>query len=409
MAKAILFHPRLIRDALNNSIPKKFRQMIKPYQKSRWRKNPPVFIGEEYYENKGQIKHDKLINKLLAECRLHRLRKELSTDLKKYRTVTQGKEKNILKVIDKTATVLGIEKCCDLLGISIRKYFELKEKRNCTPPLYFFCNKRKPNQLTTSEVYKIKEILEEKRFLGLPMSKLSLYAIKEKIVSACYSSWRKIRYIFDIERKPFRRVDKRNKEGIRADLPNELLHSDFTKVEVEGKKYYIFFMIDNYSRFIVNACLAERGDLIQNIIHFKAAMDLAKETKFPLMTIMTDMGSENTANAFREAVIKSGLTHTLAQENGNSSNSMVERAFMSLKQFLRQQTERLTSVNQLKSLLNDFLVNYNFLLPMRLLNCRTPYEAYMSQSPSFIYAESINLAANERRRQNKELQCGCRN
>lgn len=410
MAKGESYHPQFIEDVLNNNVPKKLKILVKPWHKTKWENKRPVYLAEEYYKLKDERSYKTEYLKSLAIIRLYKLRIELSNPYKKH-IVIKGNEKRILRQVNKSTKYYSLKYCCELLGISSRRFLQIQKDeviRKCTPELYFKCNKYKKHQLTTKEVFKIKNILEDVNYISWPVSRLHSYAIRNKIVSASYNSWLMIKNLFEINRDKFKPFNSANKLGIRANVPNELLHTDVSRFILPlNKKVYLFLMMDNYSRYIVNAVIAEKTNHEMNIVHLIQSIKMLDKHEIPPVELMSDKGSENTANSFIQKVKQFGISHVIAQFDKPFSNSMIERMFASLKKFIRNKYKNIEiTVEQLKNGINEFVKIHNFEMPLHK-QFKTPHELYWNLVPKLNYANEIHKAVEKRFHQNSKLKCVC--
>lgn len=413
MAKGESFHPDLIKDTLNGTVPKELEHHIKSYHKSKWSFKKPVYIGSEYYDNLKEKKYKNEYLKSIARERMYRLRIELSKPNKKY-IKTQGNEKRIIKQLKKSERFLSIATCCDLLGLKRKTFMRIQAMHNarqCTAEVYMNCNKRKKNQLTTKEVYAIKDVLQDETLMSWPITRLHLQSCQKGIASACYNSWLYVKNLFEIDRNLLRPIKSKNKKGIRSETPNGLIHSDVCRFVLKlNEKRYLFLSMDNHSKYIINTIIAEKNNKSINIQHFIDTMEIAKENDYPVLQFMTDQGSESDNQEFINAVESYGVTHLLAQTEATpQSNSMVERMFASIRKYIRVKFQNQEiSFNQLKTAIAEFVKIHNFELP--LYNFRkTPSEMYwgVSNIYTFNFKEAFNKAIVNRKYQNSELRCAC--
>ena len=410
MAKGQSYHPRFIQDVLNDSIPAELAYLLKPWQITKWRKNKPVFIGENFY-NLNQKKSFKMeYLKMLAIIRMYKLRFQLSNPHKKL-LVTKNNEKLILRQVYKSNRYLTLRLCCEYLGLSSRKYLALKKEkqiRECTPEVYFKCNKFKKHQLTTTEVFKIKSILEDPTHKSWPISRLHCFCIKNNLATASYNSWLMVKNLFEIDRNSFKPFKSKNKKGLRALQPNEYLHTDVSRFVLQlNKKAYLFLMMDNYSKFIINAVIAEKSNHEINTVHLIESMKTVRQNKLTPIELWSDKGTENTAKDFAKKIKEFGITHIIAQHDNPLSNSMVERMFASIKKFIRNKYKNIEiSIQQLINGLNEFVQIHNFEMPIYKL-FKTPYELYWNIDASFNYSKEITTAIENRLMNNSKLKCAC--
>jgi len=255
MSKGESFHPDLIKDVLNGTIPEELKNVIKPYHKTKWKAKKPVYIGSEYYDRLKERSYKNQFLKSIARERMYRLKKELTKPNKKFIKIN-GNEKRILQQIKKSARHIDIQFCCEILGIKKQRFMQIQvlyNARQCTPEVYMECNKRRKNQLTTHEVFTIKNLLQDITLMSWPVTRLHLYACKRGIASASYNSWLYIKNLFEIERNPVKRYNLKDKEGIRKNQPNALIHSDVCRFVLKlNEKAYLFLSMCNYCKFRLN-------------------------------------------------------------------------------------------------------------------------------------------------------------
>jgi len=413
MAKGESFHPELIKDVLAGVVPKELTHLIKPYHKTKWKAKTPIYIGSEYYDKQKEKSYKSYFLKSIARERMLRLRIELSRPNKKH-IRTQGNEKRIIRQIKKSERYLSITRCCELLGLKRKTFMRIQtmyNARKCTPEVYLNCNKRKVNQLTTKEVYKIKDILQDIRLMAWPVSRLHLNACKEGVASASYNTWLYIKNLFEIDRNSIRPIKSKNKKGVRGEVSNALIHSDVCRFVLKlNEKNYLFLSMDNHSKYILNTIIASKIHKSINIQHFIDTMQIAKQNQYPVLEFMTDQGSENTNQDFRDAVKSYGVTHLLAQTKATPvSNSMVERMFASIRKYIRVKYNNLEiSQKQLKKAIAEFVKIHNFELPLYNYK-KTPSEVYwkVSNMFTFNFTQAFNQAIFDRKFANSQLKCAC--
>ena len=82
----------------------------------------------------------------------------------------------------------------------------------------------------------------------------------------------------------------------RAAEPLELVHRDLCgpiTPMTEGKNRYIFFLIDDHSRYMWTILLKKKGESLEKFKKFKAIVE--QEIKTTIKTLQTDRGGEFTS------------------------------------------------------------------------------------------------------------------
>jgi len=228
----------------------------------------------------------------------------------------------ILSTIKKTQPVLGSKRVLKMLGLSASKMYYWLEKKNCQNSIFKLCQPRHPHQLLVSEVIIIKKYLLDEKFKN--WSSLSIYyqAMRDKAVFMGLGTWYKYAKRLGIKRGFFK-LKRKHDVGIRASKPLEILHMDITIFRtLDNTKIYIYFIVDNFSRAILN---------------WKASTEYASATALNVLkgaiqkygikhksTLITDGGSENHGEVLKFIDSSDHITKLIAQKDIIQSNSMVE-------------------------------------------------------------------------------------
>jgi hypothetical protein len=308
----------------------------------------------------------------------------------------------ILDTIRKVQPVLGTKRILRSLGLSHSKMYYWIEKKKCENSFIQLCQSRHPNQLRPGEVNTIKSYLLDDRFKN--WSSLSIYyqAIREKAVFMGIGTWYKYTNRLGINHKFFR-LNLKRKIGIRASRPLQILHMDITIFKpLDHTKVYIYFIIDNFSRAILNwKASLEYSSAI--------ALTLLKEAiqkhNIELNTsIITDGGSENKGELSKFIEGNEKITKLIAQKDIIQSNSMIESVNKHVKYYYL-----------FKKVLKDFAETINYLShsiveynskPHGKLYGLTPDEVLNGQKPNReIFRNDIAKARKSRLIQNQSIQC----
>jgi putative transposase len=158
----------------------------------------------------------------------------------------------ILNTIEKVQPILGTKRILNSIGLSYSQMYYWIEKKNCQNSIFQLCQPRHPNQLLPVEVDIVKNYLLDVRFKN--WSSLSIYyqALRDKMVFMGIGTWYKYANRLGIKRKFFR-INRKKVIGIRASNPLQILHMDVTIFKpLDQTKVYIYFIVDNFSRAILN-------------------------------------------------------------------------------------------------------------------------------------------------------------
>lgn len=285
-------------------LPAEFRKKI-PYSTiSTWRKTKfEKYIGNEFrYFFDDALKLSRLINEnrkqrktLYSIAKSWLILKEYIQPELKIKSKEIKVKRQIISVVFRMKNQLGLNATLKLLGISHSQYNQwiLEIRFNCFDSYTELCMKNHPQQLGNKEIQKIKNILTDPEWSHWPVTSLASKALRDKTVIASTDSWYKYAKIFGIRRKLEKKFRKRI--GLIATMPNEYLHCDLTIFPLaNGKKVYITFVMDNYSKMILGYHVRTDKTFRGVIGALKMALTpMENQGAFIFTQLETDGGSEN--------------------------------------------------------------------------------------------------------------------
>jgi hypothetical protein len=237
----------------------------------------------------------------------------------------------IIDIIKKVKTVIGTKRVLRLIGLSPNQFYYWIETKKCHQSLLDLCRKRNPHQMLESEVKVIKDYLLNDQFRN--WSSLSIYyqALRDRAVYMGKGTWYKYARRLGIKRK-FYRIKSKKQVGIRATSPLLILHMDVTIFKpIDNSRIYIYLLVDNFSRSILNW----KAD-----IRFSSSIALSVLKKFtdrygikPQTQLITDGGPENGGEVSRFISSNDDIVKLIAQKDIIQSNSMVEAVNKHIKYY----------------------------------------------------------------------------
>ncbi len=168
-----------------------------------------------------------------------------------------------------------------------------------------------------------------------------------------------------------------------ADLPNGCWQTDMTHYRLAtSEDTEILSWLDDHSRYALNVTAHHR-------VNGPAVVDTFDETAdqhgYPA-SVLSDNGMYYTArfarggnsgpNRFERHLINLGVNQKHSRPNHPTTCGKVERFQQTLKKWLRAQQHQPETIDQLQTLLNQFVDLYNNERPHRSLNRATPAAAY---------------------------------
>ena len=403
----------LIRLGLTDVIPNDLLLSIPSSNINRWKnESDSKYLGSELNEiakekyellrkfSKSQ-KAQKILSGYFQLVKICQLAINVSSSTKK---VFHSSKEQIVDCIQKVKPVLGLKKVVQFLGISVGTFHNwlLETKVKCEFSYFHICNRLRPNQLTKQEVMTLKNLLLDERFKYWPVSSIAYYAQREGILSVGLSTFYKYAKLLGVSRPKY--IKPKSPIGIRADSPNQLWHGDITIFSLNNVKYYLYFLIDNYSRFILGHYVSTQKS---GVIWKKILADAIEKYKPNNAQLLVDDGSENN-NVNVDELLKQKpetLQKFIAQKDISFSNSMVE----ALNKIVKNNYLRIMNIhsgNMLAKMVDFVVYDYCIVRPHGSLNGSTPYEVF-NNAPwdKSCQSELMKLAKEQRIAQNQRNQC----
>jgi putative transposase len=218
------------------------------------------------------------------------------------------------------------------------------------------------NALSCSEKAQIRDLLHSAEFIeDTPYQIVSKLLDRGQWLCSIRSMYRILSENEPIkDRRNQRRHPKYEKPVIQATRPRQLWTWDITRLpgEIKGKYYFLYAMIDVYSRYVVGWMLTheENSDRAQHFIREAIRQQGIEETT--QLTIHSDRGSPMTASNTVELLAVLGLAQSFARPRVSDDNPFSEAQFKTLKyhRFFKSWYE---SLEDAKEAMGKFFEWYN--------------------------------------------------
>ncbi len=333
------------------------------------------------------------------------LLRTLAPDLSRLRVPAFGKAR-LLRAIERTRSVLGVQRVLALLGLSAARLHAWRNAAMvCQLADQSSCPNSSSQQLTPTEVATIGALVTSADYRHIPTSRLAVLAQRMGAVFASPTTWLRLVAQRGWRRPRLRVHPAQPRVGIRATRSNEIWHIDTTLIRLlDHSRVYLHAVIDNFSRRILAWRLLDRFDPASTVaVLIEAGQEVHGSDLIP--TVLADAGVEN-KNGSVDALIASGLLkRVLAQTEIRFSNSMIEAWWRCLKhQWLY--LHHLDSMAKVRSLVAFYVAEHNSRLPHSAFRGQTPDEMYFGTGAavpdeldeSRRAARAARVAANRARR-----------
>jgi putative transposase len=404
------YHTCIKQLAKRNNIPQTYLACIDRATIWRWKKEPDdKYLGKEltnldllerFLERKesGTIMRTylKVANAmsgiLSVSNQLHKILKQNKKDF--IQIILRYKNKINLKLILRLCRI----------PVSVFHYWKHQVMKNCKTSPISLCKKIYPNQLTSGEVSRMKDLLNNPGFRFWPVCSIAFYALRENILNISMATW--YHYIRKLGiARPVLLKKKSFGTGIRARRPHEIWHADIMIMKtLDGIKSYIYFLLDNFSRMIINWRVEPRVsgkarlETIEEAYH-KHIHDTGED-----VILVVDGGVENNNNDMESFIMSDeiSLRKLIAQKDITFSNSIIEAQNKLIKySYLFKQDFR--DIHELRKGLEWIVIDYNHNRPHISLKGLTPCEAETGENvpkerwhKQILWARKFRLEENRR-------------
>ncbi len=350
---------------------------------------------------------EKRNQRLLAILRLVvALLKVSGCTLEKRRVADGARKELLLRVIERSRSVLGLRSSLRILRLSSSRYHSWRRESHCELDDVSSCPRSRPRQLTRAEVGEIRNTVTAEEFRHIPTGALAVLAQRQGRVFASPSTWYRLVRRFGWRRPRARVHPAKPTIGIRASKPNEIWHIDATVIRlIDGTKAYLHAVIDNFSRRILGWKVSDRLEPANTVnILLEAAKQVVPSADPP--RLLVDGGSENFNSEVDELIQFGLLERLLAMTDVMFSNSLIESWWRSLKhQWLF--INSLDSVAGVEKLVAFYVREHNTEIPHSAFRGQTPDEMYFGtgdQVPDEL--EAARVACREARmKENRATSC----
>jgi putative transposase len=285
------------------------------------------------------------------------------------------------------APLLGVMAACQLLGLPRSTYYRLRSPTNpatalpnaqddaltsVSVPTLPACMAEEivppsipspqPRALTTQERARVREILNSERFADCAPRTVYATLLDEQ---QYLCSWRTMYRILDEADEVRERRNQVRRTGyaapeLLATAPNQLWSWDITKLRgpVAWTYYYLYVILDVFSRCVVGWLIAEREDaeLAETLI---AETTLKEGIQPGQLTIHADRGSAMTSKVVAQLLSDLGVQKTHSRPYVSNDNPFSEAQFKTLK-YRPSYPDRFGSLVDVRQWARDFFQWYNY-------------------------------------------------
>jgi putative transposase len=279
---------------------------------------------------------------------------------------------------------------CAALGEPRSSYY--RSQRPASSECSIDAQRSSPRRLTTDEESRVLEILNSERFRDTAPGEVYAILLDEgEHICSERTMYRILaRHGMTVER---RQSTPRNykKPELLATRPNELWSWDITKLKgpTRWTYYYLYKIIDVYSRYVVGWMVAHResAQLAEGLI---AETILKQEIKPGQLTIHADRGSSMTSVTVGQLLADLGVTKTHSRPHVSNDNPYSESGFKTLK-YRPGFPDCFGSIEDARIFCQKFFAWYNTEHRHSGIAMLTPESVHYNQSEKILNARSAVL------------------
>lgn len=409
----------LYRKGLEEAIPLTLRRKIPRNTIHRWRnENADKYLGcdlndlakseLELLKEFVQSKNARRI--FMAYVRIGRFIQSIAGEKVIKQQFKKHKE-DLIDIVERARQTIPFQQVLKCFSLSATTYnlWVLEMYSGCGRSALDWCLSRQPHQLMQEEVETMEDLLKDPALLHWPISSIAHHARRNDYLHASPSTWYKYAKILGIRRPRPRFRKKKNAPGIKAIRPNQIWHADVTQFKIGVSTYYIYLLVDNYSRKILS-------HLVSPVLNGKNRLDTIKaayEQEFGSyqddIMLLVDGGSENHNTIVNTYVGRmNNLTKLRALHDIRFGNTQVEAHNKILKQGWLYRKE-ITEFDMLQSELETFVNEFNEIRPHHSIGGMTPSEVHEGR-PNYFNESYRKMTAEVRKNRCRENKCNtCEN
>ncbi len=258
------------------------------------------------------------------------------------------------------AETVGVQAACVALAVPRATFYRRRRQQSAGPQLS--TRPRPPLALTPAERQEVLDVLHSERFVDRSPRQVwaALLDEDQRHICSVRTMYRVLESEGELrERRRQRRHPNYTKPELLATGPNEVWSWDITKLKgpVKWTHYYLYVILDVFSRYIVGWMLASResGGLAKRLIADSVEKQGVERDR---LTLHSDRGSSMTSKPVALLLADLGMTRSLNRPYTSNDNPFSEAQFKTLK-YHPSFPDRFGSLEDARAFCRSFLGWYN--------------------------------------------------
>jgi putative transposase len=289
--------------------------------------------------------------------------------------------------IGELAPTVGVAEACRVLGAPRSSYYR-RHRQSPPPPRPARPRKRQPRALSPAERQAVMDTLHEPRFVDQAPASVYATLLDEGAYLASISTM--YRLLGDHGEVRERRRQATHPPHVKPELvataPNRCWSWDITKLlgPVKWTYYYLYVIIDIYSRYVPGWLLAPREDakLAEKLL----ADTITKQNiGHGQLTVHADRGSSMASKPVAFLLADLGVTKSHSRPHTSNDNPFSEAQFKTLK-YRPDFPDRFGSIADARAFCRPFFTWYNAVHRHSGIGLMTPSDVHYGRAPEVIRA-----------------------
>ena len=232
--------------------------------------------------------------------------------------------------VQENSPTIGVRRLCQALNLAPATYYRrIKPEAKSSP-----ARRTAPNSLSSVERQAVLDTLHDERFVD---DTPATVAAKLLDAGQYLCSVRTMYRILDSqnevkERRRIRRASSHAKPQLAAERPNQVWSWDITKIKgpVKWTYFYLYVIIDIYSRYVVGWLLADKE--CQNLAKHLIEQSCERQQVRPdELTLHADRGSAMTSKTVSNLLADLGIERSHSRPRTSNDNPYSESQFKTMK------------------------------------------------------------------------------
>jgi putative transposase len=223
---------------------------------------------------------------------------------------------------------VGVSKACRSLGVPRRSLYRARKPKGNPEP-----RSAPPRALGEEEKHEVRAVLNSERFCDSSPRQVYATLLDEEGIYMCH--WRTMYRILEEhdevrERRRQGCRPKRPKPELRATGPNQVWCWDITRLRGYGSFYYLYTIIDVFSRYVTGWMIAKResGELAEKLIAETCAKQGIEEDQ---LILHSDRGSAMRSKTVTDLLGDLGVAKSHSRPYTPTDNPYSESQFKTMK------------------------------------------------------------------------------